>query len=542
MGKCFKPGKSMKFTFFILLVIISLNTLAQVVIKGKILNYDGHSHIWYYPTIEGIHVPYWIEVQPTPNGKFKIEYENSGYGTVRFGFEQLQYRFFHDEDSKIYLEIDQQKINLPLLSKRNYVINSFVTIKDSVKQAATVLIRSDYQQINEFYNRNIRSSFISPRSGPNIYSNLFYKAPTSDKILSILDSLIQLEINQIGNIDISIDPEENDAGKINEEIKSFLSNEVKAFYGSMFLSGMRSKRRKQSRALSKDTATNVNLYNSEWMNFMEAFFQNTKGAIVPTPNSYDYIEFIESLSLALEGYKRYDNPGLDKSMDEHVIDRLLYTDSTFLLDKTSAFAYKLGGLQIYLNSQLFYSPALLNAVNELEQQYPGSANLEYFKPQIEKLRNYIKSSYEDFNKAEIIEKNYTSFRDVMGLFKGSNLLIDIWATWCHPCIEDFKYKSALESFLENRQLDILYISIDKVRWKDRWRNSIKYNELQGHHVRANDVLIADMWKVLGGFVGAIPRYVLVDKKGNIFISTAARPSENNILVQQISDLIAQSEG
>ena len=59
-------------------------------------------------------------------------------------------------------------------------------------------------------------------------------------------------------------------------------------------------------------------------------------------------------------------------------------------------------------------------------------------------------------------------------------------------------------------------------------------------VRANDVLISDMWKVLGGYEGAIPRYVLVDKKGNIFISTAARPSEKDTLVKQISDLIAQS--
>lgn len=46
-----------------------------------------------------------------------------------------------------------------------------------------------------------------------------------------------------------------------------------------------------------------------------------------------------------------------------------------------------------------------------------------------------------------------------------------------------------------------------------------------------------MWNVIGDFKGAIPRYLLIDKEGKIFKSTAARPSEGNELVQQIESLI-----
>jgi hypothetical protein len=46
-----------------------------------------------------------------------------------------------------------------------------------------------------------------------------------------------------------------------------------------------------------------------------------------------------------------------------------------------------------------------------------------------------------------------------------------------------------------------------------------------------------MWNVIGDFKGAIPRYVLIDKKGKISNSTAALPSQGNELIRQIELLI-----
>lgn len=73
----------------------------------------------------------------------------------------------------------------------------------------------------------------------------------------------------------------------------------------------------------------------------------------------------------------------------------------------------------------------------------------------------------------------------------------------------------------------------------RWRQSIKINQLAGNHFRADTEFIKDMWEVIGDEKGVIPRYVLIDKEGKIFKSTAARPGNGSELVQEIESLIRE---
>jgi thiol-disulfide isomerase/thioredoxin len=175
----------------------------------------------------------------------------------------------------------------------------------------------------------------------------------------------------------------------------------------------------------------------------------------------------------------------------------------------------------------------------MKSQYPDSEQIKYFEPQIEKLKAYLKSNAEKYDQARVIETNYISINDLLETFKGKNVLIDIWATWCGPCVEDFNYKSALKPFIENGKLTVLYISIDKQTWEKKWRENIRFNQLEGYHVLADDVLIRDAWHYLGGREGVIPRYALIDKNGNVFLAEAARPSQGKKLVEQVENLLAQ---
>jgi len=103
----------MRFFLLLLATFYCPYILGQIIIKGKIHNYDGKSEVNYCPTVEGIHTPVWEAVQPNSKGEFRIKYNNEGYGTTIISFDRLLYRFFHSEKSYIQFEIDQSKIHLP---------------------------------------------------------------------------------------------------------------------------------------------------------------------------------------------------------------------------------------------------------------------------------------------------------------------------------------------------------------------------------------------------------------------------------------------
>jgi hypothetical protein len=523
----------MKYTITLFFVFVFLFAEAKVSIRGKILNYDGKSIVYYNPTIEGIHVSYWLEVQPNFNGMFKIEYDYEGYGTTRIGFKSMQYRFFHNSNSKIYIEIDQIKINYP--KHRGW--DKHFYLMDSVRKLATTTISGDFEEINQFYNRNIRTTTVPNQVDGNYYSHMIRRANTPAEAVGILDSLIQYEVRQINEISQTLDLEGSIQTRFSEEIKNFLINEVHAFYGSMFLNGMFLKRKDQFIEIIKDSTAALDIYNDDWERLIEKFAYDTKKNLLPAANSYDYNEMMESLAYTLSTYQEYHAPKLTKSLDDYVKDRLLYFDTLLFSDERVSFAYIVSGLHRYLNDQMSYSPELLSVVYDIQARYPGSKNLAHFEPQIEKLKAYIKSSSEDFDKGIIVKGNYNSLSALLKQFQGKNILLDVWATWCHPCIQDFKYNEVYKPLIDDENLVKLYISIDKPEWDDRWRQGIKYNKLEGYHYRGNHKFIVDMWEVLGQPKGAIPRYALFDKQGNVVVKNGFRPADDGRLLSLIENLL-----
>lgn len=522
-------------TIIIILALLYCNTgWGTVTIRGKIIGYDGKSIVYYHPTLEGIYTPYWKEIKPSGNGTFKIEFENEGYGNTTISYKNLRYRFFHDANSQIYFEVKEIEDG-----KKRRISGDIFVLADSIKQVNTVKISGDYEAINKFYNKNLRSSFFTTQMvDGNYYSRLIYNSATPYSALALLDSLKQIEINQINRLPRTIAPENPNIEKKEKEIRDFLINEVQAFYGAIFLNGMFLKRKDHVIKTMIDSTAKPNIYNHDWELLIERLNEQAKSNLKPTPSSPDYIDFMESMAYALGNYKQYDFPqNPTTSLDEEITNRLFKYDTTLFYDKNTRFAFELSGIQRFLNDQLYYSPVLLHAVYDLQSKYPTSSHFDFYKSKIEKLRNSLEVSKQDFKNAKIIRSNHDSFDDLLERFAGKNILIDIWATWCHPCIEEFKYKGLLQPYIESDKIEVLYISIDKPQWEDRWRQSIKINELYGNHFRADKNFIEDMWKTIGDFKGAIPRYVLIDKEGKIFKSTAARPSEGNELIQQIELLI-----
>ena len=86
-------------------------------------------------------------------------------------------------------------------------------------------------------------------------------------------------------------------------------------------------------------------------------------------------------------------------------------------------------------------------------------------------------------------------------------------------------------------MNILYISIDRDSDDQRWKDMIKFFNLEGYHIRANQELINDLRKIYGeNSPFGIPWYILVDEKGNIVKNHAKPPSKLQELEIQINEI------
>ncbi|MBR1401840.1 MAG: TlpA family protein disulfide reductase [Prevotella sp.] len=116
--------------------------------------------------------------------------------------------------------------------------------------------------------------------------------------------------------------------------------------------------------------------------------------------------------------------------------------------------------------------------------------------------------------------------------KGKFTYIDVWATWCGPCKREIPHMAKLvEKFKGNDKVNFISISVDED--VNAWKKMIdadkpawpQYN-INGE---TNRKFSAD-WGITG-----IPRFIMIDKNGNIFAADASRPSNEetaNIIEEQ----------
>ncbi|WP_127845677.1 TlpA family protein disulfide reductase [Psychroflexus aestuariivivens] len=121
-------------------------------------------------------------------------------------------------------------------------------------------------------------------------------------------------------------------------------------------------------------------------------------------------------------------------------------------------------------------------------------------------------SYENVN-GEII-----SLKDL----KGKYVYIDVWATWCAPCLKQIPYLKKLEHTYKDNNIVFVSISVDKKEVKKTWKQTIKDKKLTGIQLFADKSFDSDFMNAYA--VNSIPRFILIDPKGKIINPEAPRPS------------------
>lgn len=102
-------------------------------------------------------------------------------------------------------------------------------------------------------------------------------------------------------------------------------------------------------------------------------------------------------------------------------------------------------------------------------------------------------------------------------FKGKLIYIDLWATWCGPCIEEMPFLNSLQGRYKNNP-NIVFISLSIDNNKESWLNFLSQKQLNNHQY------IIDRKKLEKYNVVSVPRTIIINKLFKVEALDAGLPS------------------
>lgn len=191
-------------------------------------------------------------------------------------------------------------------------------------------------------------------------------------------------------------------------------------------------------------------------------------------------------------------------------------------------------------------PAFKDKVSALKNTYDSILNsykdldtvlVKLAEDQNKQIFNYIESNYAVNKKTSkgSVSPKFENYKDFKGgtksldSFKGKFVYIDVWATWCGPCIREIPSLKKLEKEYHSKNIVFISISTDEARrnggsWEaaeKKWRGFVKEKQMTGVQLWAGE----DFSFQQAYQINAIPRFILIDPQGNIVEANAPRPSD-----------------
>jgi len=113
-----------------------------------------------------------------------------------------------------------------------------------------------------------------------------------------------------------------------------------------------------------------------------------------------------------------------------------------------------------------------------------------------------------------------SFENIINSYKGKVIYLDFWASWCRPCKNEMPHSLKMQEHFKGKDVVFIYMSSD--RDQKAWENAVSQLKITGENYLVNGKVHNEYNGLFD--VRYIPRYVLIDKEGNVVNDAANRPS------------------
>jgi thiol-disulfide isomerase/thioredoxin len=141
------------------------------------------------------------------------------------------------------------------------------------------------------------------------------------------------------------------------------------------------------------------------------------------------------------------------------------------------------------------------------------------------------SSAPDFSLKDLDGKS-VSLKD----FRGKVVYMDIWASWCQPCLWQFPHLPKVKESLSKKELkDIVFLYVNVNTTEEAWREAVKTHQLSGVHLFCAGTNNNPVMQAYG--TSGIPHYALIDRKGNLISNSPPRPSQPEKLVKALKEAV-----
>jgi len=274
----------------------------------------------------------------------------------------------------------------------------------------------------------------------------------------------------------------------------------------------------------KEISNNEAIINPYYRSFLN-YFVRYKAA---EENSFNKFE---DRTLWLRLKQRVSEKYFDQTPLQYVLADMLYDNGTEAKKSTTKNIFKTMRL---VDPESGYHQIVEEKIGEWlanEDSNEPKLTKEEILAEIEADREEMKANDGKFRLPDL-EGNMVAIED----YVGKVIYLDVWASWCGPCIKQMPAAKALKEKLtpeQKEQIVFMYISIDD--HESRWKGAIEKHNIKGVHLRSPGGWNSEVTKKFA--IRGIPRFILIDKFGKVVALEAKRPSDETLydeLVEMIN--------